>query len=205
MLIDLHNHTSRYSPCSVLEPPVLCAKAEAAGLDGIAITEHDTYFPQRHMTKLREHWEGRLVIFSGIEISIPGYHVLTFGAPIPAGPYHDLGSLRTAADASSNALVLAHPFRWGAMHRFHSDRELLGFLRSFDAVEVFSMNLDASMQQDGHNFFTAHDIPMAAGSDAHSPEMCASYATRFSSRPQNDLELAAALRAGSFTPERIRA
>ena len=44
MLIDLHNHTSRYSDDSLLSPEHLIEVAKKAGLDGIAVTEHDFFW-----------------------------------------------------------------------------------------------------------------------------------------------------------------
>ena len=41
MLLDLHNHT-RYSPDSKVDPALLVKQAAASGLDGLAITDHNS-------------------------------------------------------------------------------------------------------------------------------------------------------------------
>ena len=38
--VDLHIHTSRYSPCSRIDPGDLVQTATKTGLDTIVITEH---------------------------------------------------------------------------------------------------------------------------------------------------------------------
>ena len=45
MKFDLHMHTRRYSPDSVIDPFDLVRRAQEIGLDGIVITEHDCLWP----------------------------------------------------------------------------------------------------------------------------------------------------------------
>src|SRR6516162_3053308 len=41
MKFDLHLHTSRHSPDSIMAPQLMVRRAHEIGLDGVVITEHD--------------------------------------------------------------------------------------------------------------------------------------------------------------------
>jgi hypothetical protein len=198
MLIDLHNHTRLLSPCSILEPQELVEAAIAAGLDGIAITEHDAWFPERLAVRIGT---GTVSILIGSELTAGRHHVLAFGELLRPGPYESLNSLFDAALDREVALVLAHPFRWHSPLLDMEERKLATLFRRFQAIEVASCNLDPVRQQQAIRFCLEHDIPMTAGSDAHGPEMLASYATRFHGPPfSNATGLARALQERSFEP-----
>ena len=44
MIIDLHNHTYPKSDDSFISPDELIIKAKDIGLDGICLTEHDSFW-----------------------------------------------------------------------------------------------------------------------------------------------------------------
>ena len=54
MLIDLHNHTSTLSDDSLITPEELVEGAKDAGLDGVAITEHDYFSDHESLKRLGE-------------------------------------------------------------------------------------------------------------------------------------------------------
>lgn len=200
MLVDLHNHTTAFSSCSVLEPGTMLERAVAAGLDALAVTEHDHYFDGLPLAELERQAAGRIRLFIGIEHTLPGFHVLAFGERLGTGPWASAEELCAAAADRATALVLAHPWRWGAAESFPDEAALAAFLRCFHAIEVRSANLTPAQQAVGLAFCAAHGIPVCAGSDAHSPEMAATFATRFEKTLNNEAELADALRAGRCTP-----
>ena len=49
MLFDIHTHTRRYSPCSILSPHDLVKKALELSLDGIVITEHEVLWDEKEI------------------------------------------------------------------------------------------------------------------------------------------------------------
>jgi len=203
MLIDLHNHTSRFSACSIISPEELIDSALCSGLNGIAITEHDQWFDERTKEKLQERAGAGLRIFIGIEHAVPGFHILSFGEQLPTGPWNSIEALDEAASGQDVALILAHPWRWGATARFHDETEQLAFFRHFDAIEVASHNLSPEEQRLGQEFCSRFAIPTCAGSDTHSLSMSSTYATRFEREISTITELAAALRKGSYHPEKL--
>lgn len=81
---DSHVHTS-FSPDSRQPMQGHCARAVQLGLDGVCFTEHldfdplslgyyrpEAYFDE--ISRLREQYDGRLVILSGLELSEPHRH-----------------------------------------------------------------------------------------------------------------------------------
>lgn len=116
MKVELHLHTSRYSPCAGAGPDELMAALIAAGYEAVYITEHE---------RMWSHWEIRLLqsqfpqikIFSGVELSIGlGAHLLVLGTTDQE--YLWLQSEPTAvlakARAEGHLTILAHPYRWPA-------------------------------------------------------------------------------------------
>ena len=77
MLIDLHNHTSRYSDDSLLPPEHLIDEAKKAGLDGIAITEHDFFWDHDELVNLGKRME--FLVIPAVEINTDEGHLLVFG------------------------------------------------------------------------------------------------------------------------------
>ena len=65
MIIDLHTHTNIHSPCSMLSPYDLIARAEELGLDGIAITEHDYAWSADEIERLKRDTGTKLLILRG--------------------------------------------------------------------------------------------------------------------------------------------
>lgn len=118
---DIHIHTSRYSPCSHLEPAAMVEKAKKLGLHGIAITEHDTIWEAAEVKELKRKSKAKdLVILRGQEIR--GYNedgtfqsdFLIFGSDQIFPP--ELSSLEViqyARQQPNSIIIAAHPYRMG--------------------------------------------------------------------------------------------
>jgi predicted metal-dependent phosphoesterase TrpH len=78
VLIDLHVHTTRYSPgCSVLDPLDLVPAAKDMGLDGVAITDHNSRWDSAELDRLQGQG---VFVATGREVDCAyGLHVLVFG------------------------------------------------------------------------------------------------------------------------------
>src|SRR5688572_19668660 len=74
--------TSRHSPVSVTAPFDLLRAAEAAGLDGVVLTEHDYLWTEDELDELRAAAPG-LVILSGVEVAGRGGDMLCYGVTDP--------------------------------------------------------------------------------------------------------------------------
>src|SRR4051812_29255222 len=77
---DHHLHTSRHSPDSAIDPDELLARARAAGLDGVVITDHDFQWPADELAALAARADD-LRVFSGAEVSAREGHFLVYGLP----------------------------------------------------------------------------------------------------------------------------
>ncbi len=108
MRLDLHNHTM-HSPDSRVRPADLVVAAMRAGLDGLAITDHNAVGGVKEAEQAAK--SGFLVI-PGIEISTAAGHVLAYGVRevVP----RDLGVAETVQRISAlgGVAVAAHPYRF---------------------------------------------------------------------------------------------
>ncbi len=110
MLLDLHTH-SRASPDSRVEPIELVKAARKAGLDGIAITDHNALGGARAGLGFAAGFHDFLVI-PAIEVSSSAGHILGYGVrePIP----RDRRPRETVEliEAAGGIGVAAHPYRF---------------------------------------------------------------------------------------------
>jgi predicted metal-dependent phosphoesterase TrpH len=112
--IDLHTH-SRFSFDGFSEPEAMVREARGRGLQGFAITDHDTcaavdYFQQAGLMRADGRAVDNFLIIPGQEISTVEGHLLAFGVRLP-----DLRGLaaKEAVDliqALGGVAIAAHPF-----------------------------------------------------------------------------------------------
>ncbi len=197
MIIDLHTHTSIYSPCSVLSPYDLISRAEEIGLDGIAITEHDYAWSADEIERLKQKTGTKLLILRGQEVSSEYGHVLVFG-------YHgsldhcDLNEIIKRVHASGGVVIPSHPFRYGNTDK--TLEELKDEFSLFDAIEALNGNQDEFQNRFGLRVMEQLKIPGIGGSDAHSPRMIGRYVTEFYSSIKNESDLIREIKAGRCRP-----
>lgn len=157
---DLHIHTACSGDGESQIPDVLAA-ARAAGLDVIAITDHDTTAGCAIAAGL----QGDIVVIPGVEVTTEQGHLLILGAsgPIPKG----LDVLETIQIAHSlgGVAILPHPFH---RYRHGVGLKLKEALREVDAIEVFnSRYILGGANRKAHRWAQRLGKPMVAGSDAH--------------------------------------
>lgn len=158
MRFDLHIHSScsdgRDNVRAVLEAAV------RRGLDGIAITDHDTL---RGWMVAREIIRDRglnLILIPGVEVSTAEGHLLVLGIeelPAKRRPLED--TLEQAHDLGGIAVV---------PHPYHPFRHSLGRIPACDAVEVYnSRHLFGMANARARWVAKKRGLPMVAGSDSH--------------------------------------
>ncbi len=157
MKLDLHVH-SRYSvkDCSSnLKDLVKIAKMK--GLDGFALTDHDTVAGLREAKRFSS--KGFLII-PGVEVSTTGGHVLGLGVSdeIPKGlkPEEAVEKIHEQGGVA----VAAHPFSLGR-------RASLVYRTKFDAIEILNARAGWLSNKLAENFAKNHGIVGVGGSDAH--------------------------------------
>ena len=206
MLIDLHTHSYPKSDDSFMGVDDLVVAAKAAGIDGVCLTEHDTFWSAEETGELsRRH--GFLVL-PGCEINTDTGHVLVFGLEEYLFGLHKPDYLRQVAAREGAVIIAAHPYR----RRFLAEpgrvpearAQMLeragadGFFRICDAIE--SVNGRGTDIENRFSWDLAKLLgtKMTGGSDAHRPEQLGTAATRFQ-RPIGCLDdLIRELRAGRF-------
>ncbi|HNX51931.1 MAG TPA: PHP-associated domain-containing protein [Thermoanaerobaculaceae bacterium] len=194
--IDLHVHTSRYSPCAeYLEPASLAAAAKERGLGGVVLAEHDILWAAEEVEVL-QRLDPSVRLYRGIECTVLGAHLLVIGLDDAARLYRNMQfeeAVRVAREAGA-FVVLAHPFR-------DSDPRTLP-VELVDAVEVGSTSFSAIEARRSWHLARLHDKHAVAGSDAHALARVGWAWTELPSLPEDERDLAAMLTAGLGVPRR---
>lgn len=180
--IDLHVH-SRHSGDNDADPEEIVERAIAAGLDGIAFTEHYSYAASGEVERLREKYGRAIVLIRGVEFSAAEGHCLVFGAdtdrlPVKNAPARDLVRIVAAA---GGVVVPSHPFR-GA----NSMGDLVRTLSGIAAIEGCNgVNLHP-LNERAIEAARLRGVPVTGGSDAHAPREVGSCYTEFEDRVAPD-------------------
>src|SRR3954468_3137625 len=113
MKFDMHLHTSRHSPDSIMAPTLMLKRAGEIGLDGVVITEHDWLWTEDELNELRAAAPG-LVVLAGVEVSAREGPFLCYGVRAPFARPHGIGvaALCREVHRQGGVVVAAHPFRW---------------------------------------------------------------------------------------------
>jgi len=189
MLIDCHVHTSRYSPCSVLEPASACRLAVQRGLAALVITEHQVQWTESELRELQREFPD-LILYSGLEVTLAeGFDVviiteargLTFPFGAPMAQVLD----RLSAFREESFLFLAHAFRWTEKRSELMER----VLDHMDGLEMNSVNI-VGVRADRESGLYPPRLPElyqtvqherglipVYNSDAHSPQAVGSLAS----------------------------
>ena len=192
MRLDLHSH-SRYSPDSRLNPVEIVKAAKSKGLDGIAITDHNTV---EGASKAREHARsvGFLVI-RGTEVSTEDGHVLAYG--VAEALPRDRPSRETveAVLALGGVPVAAHPYRfWSGL----GEEATLG--APFAAYEVRNARTLRRGNARASALAASKGLGGTGGSDAHFLDEVGRAVTVVEDA-STEAEVLEAIRAGRTRPE----
>jgi predicted metal-dependent phosphoesterase TrpH len=193
---DMHIHTSRHSPDSVINPFSLVRHAAELGLTGVVITEHDWLWTEQELDELRAATP-EVQVYAGIEVSAAEGHFLCYGVTdplrLPKGIH--VKDLCREVHAQGGAVVAAHPYRWGQDFDSILIQEPL-----LDGLEIMSSNMDEPCRTKARACWSNHPTPWAAlgNSDAHTLEKVAQCYTVFSEPIRDQMDLLEALRSGQM-------
>lgn len=158
---DLHVHTNYSDGTDSVEE--IIRQAEKIGLDGIAITDHDTFGGLHKALEI----ETKLIIVPGIEISTCEGHILAYGITdgefeIGITPAETVDQIHRAGGIA----VPAHPFdyvRLGIKDEIYNIKS--------DALEVINGCITLGRwNEKARKAAIELDLPMIAGSDGHSTQ-----------------------------------
>ncbi len=210
MIIDLHNHTSQLSQCSIIAVDTLIKIYIEAKVDGIAITDHNKIFSPVEQDKIRERYKDKIKIFFGMEIDTDIGHVLTFSYDFREFDKLDLENetpifleMVKRIDKNKVAFVWAHPLRW---ERLYSKDSFLikEIIDNFSAIELLNGNLPIEIINLTKEKFDKFNVKYTGGSDTHSINMALKFGTKFSRIINNEKELVDALKNDIYYPVGIK-
>lgn len=195
MLIDLHCHTKVYSACSALTPEALVRAAQARGLDGVCITEHDALWPLHEVEPVAANMA--FLVLRGMEVTTEVGHVLVYGALAHRPEMATLAELRTIARTDGALMFLAHPSRkYGSV----LPDELGSY---FDSVETQNGTEGTLQNADAARLAENMLLPGIGGSDAHSVREVGVCATKFEVDVRNEGDFLQALRTGAYSAVKL--
>jgi len=191
--LDLHVHTV-FSGDALTRPREAISWAKRAGLNGLAITDHDTLRGAEVALRLARG-KGVLVI-PGLEVESPGGHVLALGISEPVRSGLSLAETVEAIREAGGISILAHPFGLLAPKKWSSDA-----LNALDAIEVVNARelLFEFSKWMAKKLASSFNKPGTGGSDAHSPEAIGMAYTLVEAEPDID-DVLEAIRKGSVEP-----
>ena len=187
--MDLHVHTC-YSKDGATTLKEVVVYARKRGLDGVAITDHDSIKGALELAKKRD-----FLVIPGIEVSTKFGHVLALNviAPIPPklSPFetietiHDLGGIAVAA----------HPT---TMYKGGIRRQITS---NFDAIEVInSSTFPFFLSTHLARRLAVHlNLPQTGGSDSHCPSNIGTAYTLIDANSEVD-EVIHAIKKGETIP-----
>lgn len=171
MLYDFHIHTRDYSDCSISSAEEMCQRAVEKGLAGIALTEHDVWWPLADIQKLQDRFP-QLTIMRGIEYSCPEGHFLVFLPDSENGNFpgwRSVVELIPLVHHHVGIVIWAHPFRF--------DKTRPSWLKHVrpDGMEVDSSNMHAQAETRARMVAADKGIMTFCNSDAHHASLLGNY------------------------------
>lgn len=178
---DLQVHTD-VSPCSNAAPDAVAATARNRGLDGIAVTNHDTL---DGVDAVRDAAPAELAVITGVEVTTSQGHLLALGVDEPPAPDDPVMVIERVHE-QGGVTILSHPFD-RLRQQYTTDLDAIA--DAVDAVEVCNSRCLLSRDNDrARTFAHAYDLPTTGGSDAHFPmEIGRAYTVIEGDRPLLDV------------------
>ncbi len=184
MKIDLHCH-SYYSNDGISSPEKLIKSALKKGLDGIALTDHNTTKGWKEAIKVAKKLKAFLILGEEIKIKkgkktigeILGYFLKKEINPEGKNVEEIVKEIKKQGGIA----IVAHPFSWKKPFE-----NLEKYKNLVDGIEVFnSRSHTKRANKKAFEFAQKHNLIMTAGSDAHS---CFEVGTAFIEAEAKNLE-----------------
>jgi predicted metal-dependent phosphoesterase TrpH len=160
MKIDLHIH-SRYSSDGSLAPEDIVEIARKKGLNGVAITDHDTV---QGGLEARKYETGDFIVIVGAEIKTERGEVigLFLSKEIRSQRFEDV---IIEIKGQGGLVVVPHPFDSMRRSAFRISDEEANYV---DAIEGYNgRSIFQAYNRRAVAFAEKHNLPLVAGSDAH--------------------------------------
>lgn len=207
---DIHIHTRRYSGCSFIQYEDIIGQAIAAGLSGIALTEHGMRWPDAEFDKLSSQAAAcGIVLINGQEIQAKDVRGRSEGEYLIFGLARSVTETRAAADlietvhAEGGIAIAAHPYKLsrGGRSRYYGAGDLV-YQLALDGIELCHPDHSDSAMNKVRKAMDALKIPGTGGSDAHKILNIGTYVTLFQHPVRNEEEFIREIRGGRIRAEK---
>ncbi len=158
--IDLHVH-SAHSPDARDTPAQLVARARALGLDGLALTDHNSVAGLAEAEDAARAAPGFWVL-PGVEVSTIEGHLLALGVRTAPASARPLAETIDWVRAQGGEPVLAHPFRW-----IHGVGGAVARTARVAAIETVNGHTGARRNERAGRLAAERGVGTTGGSDAH--------------------------------------
>ena len=186
--------------------------SKSLGLDGICLTDHDTFWADDVIRELSIKHNFR--VFQGCEINTESGHVLVFGLDKYEFGMHRAEFLQASVEKARGAMIAAHPYRRrfleepserpgvrNEMLERASQDQFFKMCHGIEALNGRGLTIQNEFSLELGEILNAN---LTAGSDAHKVEQIGTVATEFK-RPVDCLQdLIRELRAGHYRPIDLR-
>lgn len=194
MFIDTHMHCIEGSPDSFIKIAEIVEQAKKMGLDGICITDHDSFDAREYAIEYgKKH---NFKIFVGVEILTYEGDIVVFGLDeVPPYKVH-AQELIDLVNSKGGATISAHPFRENNRGCGYHIRDLEGLT----AVETF--NGSTKPYNNLYAFALAMELGLStvAASDCHELDAIGRYCTIFPDDVETEADLIRALKENKVYP-----
>lgn len=194
MKVDLHIHENKYSPDSHVSIEEIVKEAKRKGLDGIALTNHESVEIKDEIVELEKKYD--FTIFPGVEYLTTDGDIVAFG--IDELPKEQMSAQEFIEYVNSfgGTCTSAHPYRTN--NRGLKDK--LYTVKGLTAIEGYN-----GSTTDYHNGLAVEvgkklGIQIIGSSDAHVVEKVGVYATLLPYKVKNVKELIEALKTNRCQP-----
>ena len=186
--------------------------SKSLGLDGVCLTDHDTFWTGAQVKELSDRHE--FLVIPGCEINTEAGHVLVFGLSTYVFGMHKPEFLQASVDRVGGAMIAAHPYRRrfieepaekpgvrAEMLERAGDDKLFQMCQGLEALNGRGLSIQNKFSLDLGGLL---NVNMTAGSDAHKVEQIGTVATEFH-RPVTGLgDLIRELKEGRYQPVDLR-
>jgi predicted metal-dependent phosphoesterase TrpH len=194
MRLDLHVHGVR-SPDSRLTMAELVASLGPAGLQGIALTDHNTIAGHEALRELGARYP-RYVFLGGVEVSTKEGHLLVLGTEELPPIHRPLDETLDWARSRDLVTVLAHPMR-----RVHGVGRAIAASASVSAIETMNGHNREIANARAAHLAAQRQIGETGGSDAHRAADVGRAYTDFPDDATDPEALLGAIRRGRTTAQ----
>lgn len=185
--IDFHVHTCYSKDSSITLEQLVCF-AKKRGLDGVAVTDHNTVEGALKLKKTK-----KILVIPGIEVSTLQGHLLGINVTTPIPAKLTMQQSIQKIHEAGGVAIAAHPT---AFYKSPATRKV----KSYDAIEVMNASSVpfSVLTYCSRKFAEKLNLPQTGGSDSHyAPEIGAAY-TVVDSDPDIDEIVKAIIRGSTF-------